>query len=1112
MNARTRAIISALARQRLTVLGLAGWLCLCTGLFALFLWCTYAAARTLDAAATNPKPEGVTAAVPTQDDAFNLDQRRREHWAWQPLSVPRIPSVKNTNWVRDPIDCFVINRLERAGLAPAPPTDRRTLIRRLYFDLIGLPPATGDVESFVADIDDDAAEKVVDRLLASPFFGERWGRHWLDLVRYAETRGHEFDHIIPNAYQYRDYVIRAINGDLPYNQFVLEHIAGDLMAPPRLNPSEQFNESILGTGFWFLGEELHSPVDIRGDETDRIDNKIDVYSKTFLGLTVSCARCHDHKFDAISMRDYYGLAGYVLSSSYRQVPFESIEQNRQFALARAEAETKYGPAIVDAVVRVLRPAVAQMPDYLRAVRDVIRARADAASTSNDDSAVIDEVSAKRYLSAVRLRRWVGEYDRVRQDRNSPLYLWSRVVSDAPTDSGVPLAELLRNLVNESERDEQKVRDSWQKIRHIVDCSAAATGDWSQDGVAFGCRLVQPGTVQFGSDPARPIRQVYPIAAACSDSDSSSVQLAPGTERDPAKVGWLQPGRTLRTRTFTLQSGKLYYLIRGSGNAYAAVDSHRLIAGPLHGALTQSWNGDPAGKLQWIEHNLSAYSGHRVHIEFSPADAGSNQSDRTQELAILAICEADERPLEPAPSGVSIVRTIAQSNPTSADSVADAYRLAALQALDRLGLADLANPQLPDQLAWLAGWIMDHPALFIESGGGLGDAVETAARPLRDAIQGIRPQFRRVSHTAPALLDGNGVDENVLTRGNHRSPGVVVQRRFLEAIGPDNLGGSHEPIDNAPQGVAVTGRSGNAMFTEPSSLIAGESGSGRLELAHRMVDPQNPLVARVIVNRVWHHLFGRGIVASVDNFGVLGERPSHPELLDHLAYQFIEHGWSIKQLIRDIVLSNSYAMSSQPAAEAMTIDPQNLLLHHRPVRRLEGEAIRDAVLAVSGRLDTKFYGPSIELHLTPFMDGRGRPAASGPLDGDGRRSVYLRVRRNFPQPMLAAFDSPTPFSTIGRRSVSNVPAQALSLLNSDFIVAEANRWAERVLREGNSFEERVDQMFRTAYARPPTATELDNVRQFMAAEQSNSGQPEPDVQSWADLAHVLFNAKEFIFVP
>ncbi|MCH9724515.1 MAG: DUF1549 domain-containing protein, partial [Planctomycetes bacterium] len=264
-------------------------------------------------------------------ETFDLKKRRHDHWVWQPLKHVTPPALKNQNWSAHPVDSFILAKLEEKKLQPASRADKNTIIRRLYFDLVGIPPSPEQIHSYLNDHAANATEIVVDQLLASPQFGERWARHWLDLMRYAESRGHEFDNDAPNAYQYRDYVIRALNADLPYDQFVTEHIAGDLLKQPRLHPQKQFNESILATAFWYMSEWVHSPVDIRKDETDRFDNAIDVMTKSFLGMTVSCARCHDHKFDAISTKDYYALYGYLQSSNYRQVRFESMVQNQKVA-------------------------------------------------------------------------------------------------------------------------------------------------------------------------------------------------------------------------------------------------------------------------------------------------------------------------------------------------------------------------------------------------------------------------------------------------------------------------------------------------------------------------------------------------------------------------------------------------------------------------------------------------------------------------------------------------------------------------------------------------------------------------------------------------------------
>ncbi len=270
------------------------------------------------------------------------------------------------------------------------------------FDLVGLPPSPEEVEAFVRDDSPEAWSRLVDRLLASPHFGERWARHWLDLARYAETRGHEFDYSIPNAYQYRDYLIRAFNADVPYDQFVVEHVAGDLVEHPRMDPSGERNESVVATGFWWLGEWMHSPVDIRQDELDRLDNQIDVFGKTFLGMTVACARCHDHKFDAISSADYYALAGFLDSSSYRDVAFEHEAHNRAIAERLRASEDAAGAELAARIARTARPVVARTQDYLLAARDAL------GDSAGDREARLEQIAAERGLDGSLARRWRDE--------------------------------------------------------------------------------------------------------------------------------------------------------------------------------------------------------------------------------------------------------------------------------------------------------------------------------------------------------------------------------------------------------------------------------------------------------------------------------------------------------------------------------------------------------------------------------------------------------------------------------------------------------------------------------------------------------------------------------
>jgi hypothetical protein len=833
---------------------------------------------------------GDAAAASVKKSEFDLQKRKAEHWAWRPVRPQAPPAVKDAGWPTDPVDRFILARLEAKGLKPAPPTAKHVWLRRVTFALTGLPPTPDEVTAFQKDDAPEAFARVADRLLASPHFGERWGRHWLDLVRYAESRGHESDPDIPNAYQYRDYVVRALNADVPYHRLVQEHIAGDVL-DPRIDPKTGANESVIGTGFWHLGEEVHSPVDVRQDQADRLDNRIDVLTKAFLGLTVSCARCHDHKFDAISTKDFYALYGLLEGSGYRQVRIDGWEQNRQVAAALAELRKQ-------SVSREAQPSA----------------------------------TYQSWLAGAKV---------------------------------------------------------------VIDYAHLKPGEWLPDDVTFGAGPRPAGSVSLRQVNGKPTPHVEERTAAVFDRFWSRLTTTPA---DTGPLGKLpRAGFTVRTPTFTLERNNLYYLVRGGGSAYAAACGHTVIHGPLHGGLVRAIPN--ADEYRWVAHKLDGYRGLPLHAELT--------ADPNTDFAVALVVQADEPPPEVPPA---------------ADVVVDMDRAAG----ERLAAAE-------KELATKAVW---------------------------------------ESRLAPALLDGTGVDERVFVRGNPRSPGEVAPRRSLEALaGADR--------------------------------IKHDRGSGRLELAAQLTDPaQNPFIARVAVNRVWHHLFGRGIVASTDNFGVLGEPPTHPELLDYLATEFVRDGWSAKRLIRRLVLSSAYRMSSTPDPAAEKADPTNQLLHHFRLKRLEGEAIRDAMLAVSGRLDRTAGGPPVPIHLTPFLDGRGRPDKSGPLDGDGRRSLYLAVRRNFLPPMLLAFDTPIPFSTVGRRQVSNVPAQALILMNDPFVHAQAEAWAKRVLDMPAG--ERVRGMYLAAFGRPPTDEELTACRAFVDGK-------EKDVKAWADLAHALFNVKEFVFV-
>lgn len=1010
----------------------------------------FLAAATSRSAVTNAPP--LTAGTPGQFDL--AERKQRQPWVWQAPRPSNPPAVRDSRWPASAEDRFILHQLEADGLRPSPAADDRTWLRRVHFVITGLPPRREEIETFLADRAPGARERVVDRLLASPHFGERWARHWMDLMRYAETRGHEGDYHIANAWHYRDYLIRAFNADVPYDQFLIEQLAGDLMPQPRLrdgsdgNPA---NESVLGTGWAFLGEENHSPVDIRQDECERIDNKVDVFSKTFLGLTVSCARCHDHKFDPISSQDYYALTGFMLGSSFRQVRFEAMENNRRRADELEALRAEHLPKIGAAVAQSREPGLHQLAAHLRQARERLNATPGNSGNSGNSTNVITDP-------------WVVQLRQAATNQWHPLHRFAQRAIDRGSSTSAPPAAV-------PAQPRSATFSLPPGARVIADFGQPEHQPWKVDGEAFGRQPARLGDKIIGSDPASPIARVMTYGAARRDLFWNRLKTAPGNENDSGRLGaTARAGQMIRTPTFTLEDGHVHYLIRGRTRVYAAVDSHLMNEGPLHARLGETFDGGAGPGPRWVTHDLTPYRGHRTHMEFGPDGPG--------ELEVLMVVESAERPnwlpasgaVEPSEAGQSL------------DDFAQEIQRAALTANERLGQAEPTRGWTV-QSAALANWIVQNPALFST---GPNSAVTATITAFLTAQSNLASRVQWESRTAVAWFDGTGVDENVLVRGKPFKPGALAPRSLPVAFP------GAKPI-----------------------LTAGSS--GRLELARQLVDPENPLVSRVIVNRVWHHVFGRGLVPTVDNFGALGERPTHPELLDHLASQFMHtDGWSIKRLIRRLVLTRAFGQSSRLAdAKTEERDPSNALLHRMSVRRLEGEVIRDALLTVSGRLNPVVGGPPITVHLTEFLVGRGRPDQSGPLDGDGRRSIYTAMRRNFLPTLPQTFDAPTPFSTVGRRNVTNVPGQSLALMNDPLFHQQARVWVERLLRETKGADDvtRLRWLFETAYGRLPDQGEIKACRESLGELRELEGKSGPDeIGPWSELGHALLNANEFIYVP
>ncbi len=678
-----------------------------------------------------PWPEGDKPAVAgAAKKEFKITDKDRAHWAFQPVKKPVVPVVKDQRWTANPIDAFVFAKLEAKGLAANPPADKRVLIRRVCYDITGLPPTPEEVEAFVADTSPKAWENLVERLLASPRYGEQWGRHWLDLVRFAESNSYERDNTKPNAWRFRDYVIRAFNDDKPYDRFIREQLAGDELA-------DASNDSIIATGYYRLGIWDDEPADKELARYDMLDDIVATTGHVFLGLTVDCARCHDHKIDPIAQRDYYALVSF----------FHNVNPY------------KNGGTTDEVPLR-----------------------------ESPDDAVSPEQAAKD-----------------REDKRQDL--------------------------------EEKMSELEEHFRLLSKASKASADD---------------------------IKKLI--------------------KRDGARV--------LGEEAFTR-----YELFR-----------------------------------------------------------------------------------------------------------------TALAALNR----DIAK--------------VDKALAVTEAG--------------------VKPP-----------------DTFMLGRGNPANKGEQVEPAFPQVLNPP------PPL--------ITPR------------VSAKSCGRRSALADWIASGENPLAARVMANRVWQGHFGRGIVRSSSNFGVQGDAPTHPELLDWLASELVEHGWSLKALHRVILMSNAYRMSSRPAAMALKTDPQNDLLSHFDMRRLAAEEVRDSVLAVSGTLNPKMYGPGIYVEIPKeVLAGQSRPGngwGKSLAEDQARRSIYIFVKRSLITPILASFDVAETDHSVPVRFASTQPTQALGMLNSTFINRQAAKLADRVQEEAaDDVPQQVRRTLTLVTSRPPSEAEVQRGVKLIGALREQAG--------------------------
>ncbi len=882
-----------------------------------------------------PAASGGTSGVAA---SHNMTDEHRRWWAYQPVRVTAAPSVRDTSWANNEIDRFILAKLDAQSLSPSRLADKRTLLRRITYDLTGLPPTPQEADAFINDQSPNAFANTVERLLASPAYGERWGRHWLDLVRYADTAGENSDHPAPHAWRYRNWVIDAFNRDQPYDEFVREQLAGDLLATK--GPPELYSSRVVATGFLAIARRF-------GHDTDKdmhltFEDTIDTIGRAFLGQSIACARCHDHKYDPFTSSDYYALYGILQSTRF---PFPGCE----FKQPSRD------------LVPLMPPA-----EWARSVEPHQKKLAGL------------EAELKRAVDAMSTRS---------------------------KTTGTLVAKARKTIAKGEIKDggQQSIESSTGRPLDPID--------------------VKPGqTIQLS---------ILPLSNHGADSTLVEWQIE---ELDGKKRRW--------------------DLTKDVIDDFLAGNPH----GDKYGNARVWWFLDGREHLKLLPEKLRDSSGKTGLNVWRNGDTPSilvNASDKP--IAAWTTLPARSLFVHPAPNGPVALAWVSpiEGKVRITGRVADAH------------------PGGPDGV----GWVLEHLAIDLTA-----EAKELAF--LGAAHAKLMAQRAEMLANAPradmayAVTDGKTENARIHLRGDPEKLGPEVPRRWLTLLGG-------KPV---PTG----------------------TGSGRLQLAEWLIDPANGLTARVMVNRIWQHHFGKGLVPTPNDFGTRGQPPTHPELLDRLAAQFVEDGWSIKKMHRRIVLSATYQQAGQARAEAIQRDANNTLNWRFDRRRLSAEELRDSILVSGGKLDRVPGGPHPFPAESTWNFSQHVPFSTF-YDSD-KRSVYLVTLRNRRHPFLGLFDGADPNASTAVRQTTTVPTQALYFMNDPFVHRQADWLTDRLLLVPDNTA-RLEELFRILFQRLPVETDRVKAEAFrnryVATLAENPATAEK--AGWAALVRVLISSNEFLHV-
>jgi hypothetical protein len=1002
----------------------------------------------------------------------------RKHWSFQPLNNSPAASVKDSSWGHTPVDSYIRAKQERAGVEPNKMASPRTLIRRAYFDLVGLPPKPAEVEKFVAASKKDpiaAYDRLVDELLASEHFGERWARHWLDITRFAESNGYAFDGDRPNAWHYRDFVIRALNSDMPYDQFVRLQIAGDLLAnanAPTADEAQQALHTIAATGFLVAGTYTTQQTQKERERSryEQLDDIVSTLGTSMLGLTVGCSRCHSHKFDPLPQFDYYRL-----TSCFADVGFSNTDINlkpEEFKQAKAEYDAAHAPLAAARAKYEKEKLRSQFDAWLASPTEEVKSVSpslklqpwqhvgpfSAASFATAFSKVFEpekKVDLKQTYQDGKLK-WTAQptwkdstIHNTLTGANSANYLF-RVI-ESPEDQSIALSL--------GSDDAIKVWMNGQEVlAKNIARGAAAGQETLQVPVKKGrnellMKIVNgggPSGFYFAVTPLRPLeisgiepwQHVGPFAGGDLNKAFDKV-FPPEIKIDLAEAyeaGKLKWKSQPDWKDGTAHNDKL----KGTNCANYLF---RVIKSDKPQVLKLSLGSDDGIKV-WV-------NGRSVLSK----KVGRNVAAAGQENVTIQLAAGPNELLMKIVNGGGA--TGFYFSITAGERPADVKTILALAA-------DKRNAK---QKQRLIGWFKGFDLEWLDLNEEVVRQESKAPKPeltkvFAARVRGTTYQFGADTYKVYQLRRGN-----VDNKEDEASPG------FLRVLMRTDKEEKHWLVD-------------------PKS--ADKSRPGRLGLADWLTDIEHGgghLLARVIVNRLWHHHFGRGIVATPSDFGTRGERPSHPQLLDWLASELIRENWKLKPIHKLIMTSAVYMQAGEITASGRKLDPENLLLWRRSSRRLEAEIIRDSLLAVSGTLDRQLFGKgSLNVNST-------------------RRSIYFTVKRSRLIPLLQLFDAPDAMQGIATREESTVAPQALALLNSPIVRGLATKLAAQVKPTAETtVEQAINRAYEVTLSRPATSDEATTMQAFIE-DQTKSRGSDANAQTLAlrDFCHLLLCMNEFVYV-